>query len=239
MAAPLNVKHGAPTEEPENWPEQVEQWKTLNREAGGNPDFVPLTIKAGYVIGVIHDICESVSCLLGAPNARETTYIPAYGVFASGIDLLGRCITRNESPTRGSTKDGFKWLAFSSDKSFQSYENVPDDYILIKTSSYEYTVDMLTALRHFAAHGQATSKSEFRKIDYEILSMMPPLIANGLGRYWNELQHSDIYCNRLAKANIIALRNWPVLKSWLLFERDEHGVYHSITEIFNKFDWLV
>lgn len=236
MAAPVNVKPEAPTEEPEDWPEQVEQWKTLNREAGGNPDFFPLTIKAGYVIGVIHDICESVSCLLGAPNARKTTYIPAYGVFASGIEILGRCI-RGDSGISESVKDikaGFKWLASS------SYENVPDDYVLIKASgSNGYTIEWLIHLRHFAAHGQAASKYQFGNIDYEILSRMPPLIANGLERYWNGLGQNDTYCNRLAKAKIIALRNWPVLKSWLLFERNEHGVHHSITEIFSKFDWRV
>jgi len=236
MGAPVNVKLRAPTEDVENWQEQAVQWTALNREAGGNPDFFPLTIKAAYVIGVIHDICASVSYLLGVPNARQTTYIPAYGVFASGIEILGRCI-RGNFDIRGNVEDikaGFKWLVSS------SYENVPEDYILIKTSSNnEYTIDMLTALRHFAAHGQATSKYQFDNIDYGILSMMPPLIANGLERYWNELQHNDTYCNRLAKANIIALRNWPVLKSWFLFERNKHGVYHTITEIFNKFDWRV
>ena len=104
---------------------------------------------------------------------------------------------------------------------------------------------MLAALRHFAAHGQATTNVtpagtyQFGNIDYAILSKMPPLIADALERYWNHLQRDENLCNKLAEANVIALRNWPVLQSWSLFEKDESGRYHSITEIFNRFDWTV
>jgi hypothetical protein len=31
--------------------------------------------------------------------------------------------------------------------------------------------------------------------------------------------HPDLLCEKLAKANIIALRGWPVFKSWALFGR--------------------
>jgi len=51
--------------------------------------------------------------------------------------------------------------------------------------------------------------------------------------------NSESLCNRLARANVIALRGWPVLKTWLLFERDAAGVYHTLTEIFGRFDWRV
>jgi len=104
---------------------------------------------------------------------------------------------------------------------------------------------MLVALRHFAAHGQATSKVtvpgvyKFGDIDYEILGKMPPLIAEGLERYWGQLQKEEDLCNKLARANVLALRNWPVLRSWLLFEKDASGKYYSITEIFNRFDWVI
>lgn len=239
MTAPVNVKLNTPTVTIPNWNQEVTDWMSLNAAALGNPDFYPLTIKAAYVIGVVHDTCESVSHLLAHPNAKTTTYIPAYGVFASGIELLGRCVNGNFT-THGSVADlktGFKWLVSS------SYNTVEDSRILITTSSYAYTIEMLAALRHFAAHGQATSKItdagtyQFGNIDYEILSKMPPLIANGLERYWNQLQNDEDLCNRLAQTNVIALRNWPVFRSWTLFERDESGTHHSITEIFNRFDW--
>ncbi|MCL4261962.1 MAG: hypothetical protein KJ069_02035 [Anaerolineae bacterium] len=241
MNAPVNVKPGTPTGSIHGWAQEAADWTRLNSDTGGNPDFFPLTVKAIYVIGVIYDLCESVGHLLRHPTAEETTYIPAYGVFASGVELLGRCINGNTS-TRSTALDlatGFKWLASS------SYSAISDTHVLIATSSFSYTIDMLTALRHFAAHGQATSNItssgtyKFGNIDYEILSQMPPLIADGLERYWSQLQNDDDLCNMLAQANIIALRNWPVFRSLSLFEKNEKGMYHSITEIFNRFNWHV
>jgi hypothetical protein len=241
VTAPINLKLQAPTIHIPGWQQQAKEWMALNAAVQGNPDFYPLTVKGAYVIGVEHDICESVTRLLAHPSAKTTTYIPAYGVFASGIELLGRCINGNAS-TRGSVGDlktGFKWLVTN------SYDSVPDNHVLITTSAGSHTIDSLTALRHFAAHGQGTANmagagaSQSGNIDFEILSRMPPLIADGLERYWNQLQRDDNLCNKLAQANVIALRNWPVLRSWSLFERDASGKYHSITEIFNRFDWRV
>ena len=68
---------------------------------------------------------------------------------------------------------------------------------------------------------------------------MPHLIAGGMEKYWSELQSSEVLCNRLAKAKVIALRKWPIFLSWSLFEADESGVYHSVGDIFNRFDWQV
>jgi len=95
MTAPVNVKLETPTVSIPGWDEEAKEWMSLNATVQGNPDFYPLTIKAAYIIGVIHDICESVTHLLAHRCARETTYIPAYGVFASGIELLGRCVRGN------------------------------------------------------------------------------------------------------------------------------------------------
>lgn len=200
----------------------------------GNPEFYPLTIKAAYVIGIIHDICDSVSCLLRVGNT-QATYIPAYGVFASGVELLGRCIRGNRCAT-GNVEDlstGFQWLApVSSGKA-------TDDTVLIRTSIGEYTIGMLIAMRHFSAHGQATSRRKLGNLDFEILAPMPNLIADGLERYWWELQQSEEFCDQLARANILAFRQWPVFRIWSLFERDATGKYHSITDIFTRFHWRV
>jgi len=239
MSAPINVKF-QPTSS--DWQQVAIAWTDLNTEVDGKTGFYPLTVKAMYVIGIIHGLCESVSYLLKHPNAKATTYIPAYGICASGIELLGRCINGN-STTGNNTNDlktGLKWLSPS------QQQDIPDTHILITTSNGSYTIAMLAALRHYAAHGQATAERtttgyQFGNIDYEILSKMPSLIANGLERYWYQLTHSDDdnLCNRLAKTNVIALRNWPVYKSLSLFERDDTGKFHSITDIFSKFDWRV
>ena len=75
--------------------------------------------------------------------------------------------------------------------------------------------------------------------DYEILEHFPHFLASGIDKYWAELQISEDSCNKLAKAKIIALRKWPVFLSWSLFGADDTGAYHSIGEIFGRFDWKV
>ena len=154
MTAPVNVKLQNPTESIDGWNEQAQQWLSVNKDVNGNPDFYPLTIKAMYVIGVIHTICESVSILLRDQNAKVTAYLPAYGVFASAVEILGRCIQGNSAPR--SSKDleiGFKWLGSSfSETSKDDYENFPNHIILIQTTTYKYAIPELVALRHLAAH---------------------------------------------------------------------------------------
>jgi hypothetical protein len=236
VAAPVNVRLQTPTAAIPDWNHEAAKWTNLNTAAGGDPGFYPLTVKAAYVVGLEHDICESVSHLLKHPRVETTTFIPAYGVFASGVELLGRCINgdRGTSGSSHDLKTGFKWLVSP------SYNTVSDNDVVITTSDSAYTVEMLAALRHFAAHGQATSGiHQFGSIDHGILAQMPPLIADGLERYWSELQRDESLCNKLAEANIVGLRNWPVFRSWMLFEKDKSGKYPSITEIFNRFDWRV
>jgi len=63
------------------------------------------------------------------------------------------------------------------------------------------------------------------------------LLANGLDTYWNELQSSDILCNNLAKANVIALRKLPVLQVWLWLEKNSEGTNQTLSEMFGKFNW--
>jgi hypothetical protein len=248
VTAPINVRLEIPTIPIVGWDAQARNWSSLNQDTGGHPGFYPLTIKAAYVIGVIYTLCESVSVLLGSPNAKVVGYIPAIGVISSGIELLGRCIEGNQR-AMGSTVDlriGYKWLASCFFTDYRgNYQNVPLEIVLLQTSNYHYTINNLIALRHFAAHGQATSREDipgsyvFGYIDFEILEHIPHLLADGLEVYWNELMTNVNMCNNLARANVIALRRWPVFRSWSLFEMDQSGNYSSITEIFSKFNWHI
>jgi hypothetical protein len=241
MAAPVNVKLSQQSIQIKGWANQAKEWEKLNQSINGNPNFYPLTIKAAYVIGVIHSLCESVQYLLSHPNAKKQTYIPAYGVFASGIELLGRCIRGNNS-TSGSTKDlttGFKWL-----KAKENYSSTNKSATLVTTKNASYTIEGLCALRHFSAHGQATANPNAPfttswQIDFKLLEKMPPHIASGLEVYWSVLQRDDLYCKNLAMANVLPLRNWPVENSWVLFSKDRFGKHHSVEEIFNRFDWKI
>lgn len=256
---PVNVRFEIPTEPPPHWDEEAQRWRHLNatpllingQSRVGHPGFYPLTIKAAYVIGVIYDLCLTVSYLLQPSSMRDRFYIPAYGVFASGVDLLGRCLQGNNTHNAGPDRNnpdilaGFKWLK---EPSYPAYETVQRDEVLIETSRELYSLDMLMALRHFAAHGQATTNTrvyDFRDIDYEILGKMPPLLARGLDEYWNSLgAHSrerlevnELLCNRLARASIAGFRNGPIYNSWILFQG--HGSGESITNIFQRFNWSI
>jgi hypothetical protein len=242
MAAPVNVNPKDPDtsswteDEIRKWEQEAVQWKELNP---GNPGFHPLTIKAGYVVGVIYNICDSVSCLLRNPIfAQRTSYIPAYGIFASGVEILGRCVKGESTSYRSTLRTGFKWLA---NPDPVSCGTVTKSQVLITTSQRAYTIEELEHLRNYAAHGQATA--QFCNIDYEILIELHPPLRDGLEHYWSKLTlpGNDVLSTNLAKANIIALRDWPVFKCWSLFNRDARGKYHSVTEVFTKFrsEWTV
>jgi len=95
-----------------DWISQAPRWDKLRSSIGAVSDFHPLTVKALYVTGIIFAACESIDALLNSQALISTTYFPAYAVYASIIDLLGRCIRGNDTTT-GSTKDviaGFQWL---------------------------------------------------------------------------------------------------------------------------------
>ena len=236
MAAPVNADPKDPdmsnwsSDEVNNWLREAVEWRALNP---GNPDFYPLTIKAGYVIGVIYGICESVSCLLAdAHFARQTGYIPAYGIYASGIEILGRCVKEESQGHASTLRPGFKWLA-SRDPT--SYETISNKHTLVTTNQRAYTIEELVQLRNFAAHGQATA--QFFHVDYELLSVLHPFLQGGLESFWSKLvmPGNDELSTNLAKANIIALRDWPVFECWSLFASDWRGEHLSVTEVFDKF----
>jgi len=78
MEAPVNVAIADPSIPVGDWTAQAEQWRRLNANPDGpihgNEGFYPLTIKAAYVVGVIHGICESVAYLLQiSAEMRELT----------------------------------------------------------------------------------------------------------------------------------------------------------------------
>jgi hypothetical protein len=149
-----------------------------------------VTIKAAYVVGTIYGLCTSVSTLLAVRrDLLAETYLPASGVCASGMEMPGRCIL-GVVPAPGdavkSLTAGFKWLYSS------TYWSVPDNFVLLMTTTGVYDIETLVHLRHFAAHGQATAKAGspihvLPDIEMEITDQMPPLITDGLERWWNGL----------------------------------------------------
>jgi hypothetical protein len=233
------------------WNQEAKEWHRLNKEAWGNQHFTAITTKALYVIGIIYTICRSVDVLLDVPDARENTYIPAYGVFASGVEILGRCLRGHDAVSGAAVKNlkaGFRWLKALD---YANYATVKNSDVLVKTSSDSYTIDILADMRHFANHGHATTDKEKQapytlgEFDFEILGQLRPLLISGLERYWWQVNadwgaNQDL-CTKLGKANILAFRNWPVKQILRLFEWDPVAEkYYSLTEVFSRFDdWYV
>jgi hypothetical protein len=228
--APVNVFLQKPSMAIDDWDIQASQWTQLSRDRGGNPDFYPLTIKAFYVFGIMRGACQSVSILLRDPFSIPSTYYPAYAVFSSFVDLLGRCL-RGNSENIGTTKDlrvGFQWLAAPA---LGQYESIPDEHILLKTRIAPYSISDLMMLRHFAAHGQSISKRELPPLDFFILEQVLPKIPPAMESYWALLQISEPLCNQLALANVAPYRNDPVWDTFLSFSAGSAG------DAFRTNDW--
>jgi hypothetical protein len=234
--APVNLFLQSPTIPIFGWDDQASKWERLNKDIGGNPDFYPLTVKAFYIIGIMLGSCRSVSLLLRDPNIISSTYYPAYAIFSSIVDLLGRCI-RGNATTRGIREDvkaGFQWLAAPD---LHRYTNISEKDVLIKTPISPYSISNLIMLRHFTAHGQATTESEIPPFDYFILDRISPKIPPAMESYWALLQNNEHLCNQLAKANVKPYRNRPIFDSLLSFQADSSGKYMSIGDAFASFDW--
>ena len=221
-------------------PRDDAEWKELNRQAGGRDDAASLAVKAGYVYGLIHGICETVQYMLRAPNAWPVTYLPAFGVCASAVELLGRCLDGYGGIDAGpSLLRGLVWLAPS--PAAGGAPPTGGRVTVVKTNHGRYTADHLVALRNFAAHGQATTRLDriggqagMAFADIELLDRFPQLIGDGIERYWGCLKSCEEYCRSLARANVAPLRADPIGKAWGLFRK---GL--SPGQPFYAFDWQV
>lgn len=218
------------------WKAEARQWEELNRGIGGNSDFDPLAIKGFYVIGVILTNCRSVNILLSGDHLISTVFYPSYAVFASAVELLGRCIRGNKLSS-GNTEDlrtGFKWLKAPT---LNMYQAVDKSDLLVSTSR-DYPIEELTQLRHFTAHGQAIKHSIVRSFDYLILGQMPPLIGSGIESYLRELRTSSTLADSLARASVSPYRDRPIFEGiWdaPLYDADLYPA--SIGNKFRQMDW--
>jgi hypothetical protein len=237
-----NVKIDIPIDHLE-WLHEAQLWNNLKKEISFIYDCSPLTIKLLYVIGVIIASCRSIEVLLKSGELPSTVYFPAYTVFSSIIDLLGRCL-RGNTTYKNSSQDlyaGFKWLAQPIPK---IYDDVPLNYHLIKTTTpwgsqmCQYTITELTALRNFAAHGQSNAIG-LPAYDMTILGKFTGLLAQGIEEYINSCENNSEICSFLAKANIQPYRNRPLFDTvW------EHRILHdrfamSVGEYIRGLNWKI
>ena len=182
------------------------------------------------------EACRSVNILLKDPFDIPSTFYPAYKIFSSVIDLLGRCIWGN-AKSIGNTENilaGFQWLAAPA---IILYSKIPQKHILIETSLARYSLSDLIMLRHFTTRGQATTTQEIPDFDYSILEPISKILAPAMESYWSSLINSELLCNSLAQANIKPYRNRPIFDCLLSFRADACGRYPSIRDAFAKYDW--
>jgi hypothetical protein len=199
------------------------QWRNIQNLVA-NTEFTPLEIKAFYVLGLIFEICESVDCLLKAPAPSRHDHpvadqvstsggrlLPAFGIFASGIELMGRCLTGSETvDLNENLRVGFHYLAKPS--KLPLLKNIPVDRVVFITSR-PYSVQDLIDLRNYAAHGQSTvgekdpsgkrlvPKGNLPGIERELFTQLPDKTAQAVAEYWTWLLNDADHCTRLAKAS--------------------------------------
>jgi hypothetical protein len=218
---------------PPLWLAEAPHWFSLGRQVGANEAFTPLTMKALYVVGLILACCDSVSILLGPEHLISATFYPAYGVFASAIELLGRCIRGNT--TIHGNQDlaaGFQWLAAPGIIPAQ----VSDTDAVLKTLNSTYSVKDLVALRHFSAHGQATKPDEIKQLDYLVLEEVPPMLGKAVGRYLEELRTEEMLVSSLAKARVTPYRNRPIFDALWSFKAELSYFLRPLPRRFGQ-DW--
>ncbi len=208
-----------------------EDWRHLN--VGNAVQWPPISLKALYVLGIIHDFCHAANHLLVSDLAWPTFYLPAYNLVASGIEILGRVVggeVRDQGTVGINFRKGFGYLRETTPLPGEPPE------IVIATNHNKYNVSALIELRNFATHGQATFDPKNMKIDIELLDNFPTLIAAALERYWNELQRDVGLCELLAQANVVPLhiRADPIRKMLMLFERG-----FTVTGTFTRFNWHI
>src|ERR1700690_1205882 len=235
---------------PGDWIDQSPKWLRIARGVISQDSYDPLSIKALYVTGLTLELCKAVNILLAADNTTTNTFYPAYAIFASAIELLGRCLTGNA--TSGSTTNdltnGFKWLA---KPSLESSPEITAEYILVKTPNFSYRIKDLVALRHFTAHGQANINLEPGDVDFHFpdpfalhfefdplpLGELHPKFASAIEEYLLQLVSSETLSTNLATASIVPLLSQRILQAVLLLISNGGSFPANVGVEIRKMDW--
>jgi len=218
------------------WQSQEAAWRFVARGVVIDDSYDPLAIKAIYVTGLIFHSCQAVQILLSPNNPTATMFYPAFAVFASAIELLGRCLTGNPS-ARNTGNDlaiGFRWLHRPNPVDF---EDVAEGQVIVRTQNYAYTISDLIALRNFAAHGQALNLSEIRSFDYLVLGGFPVLLSRGIAEYLNALTTTELLASNLARASIAPFRNNPIFDIIWQFLSDANTFPAKVATAISRMDW--
>lgn len=214
-------------------------WLELKELSNANQIFTALEIKTFYAIGLIDDICQCVQTLLKSDNAWPEKYLPAFGLFASIVDLLGRCLTGNRTlDVNENLRVGF-WYLFNPTPTPPSRSITT---VQTRTAIHQmspagglYTIGNFISLRNYSLHGQATT-DHLPRVHNDLLAIFPRKIGDAIEIYWSALQNNDEYCERMGAALIDPHSNRadPLFKTIDYFDQ---GL--AAGDLFYKFDWNV
>lgn len=213
-------------------------WVQLYSSHGGNLQYTAVEIKGFYAISLIHDTFCTVDFIMEAEDAWPNKYLPAYGLFSSGVDLLGRCLTGNTTINMNENlRIGFHYLSNPILVPQIGLQQADMQTPLIITSHNEYTIEDLVALRHYTLHGQATVDGPFVGVDNELLAQFPSLIVRAMEVFYSSLQQEVEMCQRMGEAEIGAYGNRIEPLKNILNYFSQQGT--SMTSYFDCLDWTV
>lgn len=196
------------------------RWLRLREMADVTNVLTPVEVKAYYVFGLIHEIGQSVGYLMTAPDAWPAKYLPAISIFASAIELMGRCLTGNTTDSvNANLRVGFYYLAHPTE--YPPPKDISDadcQKTVVKTTQ-AYSVADLVALRHYGAHGQATVGSGLPTVDNELLEALRDPFGTAIETYWCGLvegcgvKANTEFCIRMGEAKVVpyAGRDEPLI----------------------------
>jgi len=233
------------------------EWESL-RNLVANRGFTPVEIKGFYVLGLILEIFESVDCLLRMKSLSKNShplahqiftsggrYLPAFGVFASGAELLGRCLTGNETISVNQNLNvGFHYLA--QPNVVPLLDSIPME-IEVVHANRSYSIQDLIDLRHYAAHGQSTvagknisgnrdPKISLPGIERDLFVELPDKMGKAIDIYWIALINDKEHCRRLAKARLDPYNNRIGPLRHVISYFSKHPP-QSAGSLFTRFKW--
>jgi hypothetical protein len=147
-----------------------------------SPDqaLTPFAAKALYAFGMMRHLIESAGWALTHKPPYQCFYISAYLLSCGAIELLGRCVSGDESEDRGAGRRlrcGLRRIA-------SLPQDSDDTSVVVATNHWHYTIGNCVALRNFCAHGASAGEVT---IDVELVDEILKKLSNAMDDYWGQL----------------------------------------------------
>lgn len=177
----------------------------------------PFTAKALYAFGMMRHLIESAGWALKHKPPYQCFYISAYLLTCGAIELLGRCVSGDESEGSGAGRRltyGLREIASPSQDS-------DEGEIVVRTNHWHYTIRDCVALRNFCAHGASVGDV---RIDVELVDEILKNLSNAMDACWDRLAApaDDEFRESLSRAAIAPIFVGPGLNAILVADMYNH-----------------